>query len=290
MAYVQIQTLTAQRDWPGLVALLEDLEAAQFPSSPLPSHPLSASAEGGAADADVDIDAPLTAHDARVYALLLIALLLVGDGPGARLLHRRTPFHVRMTSWELNAIADVAAALHKNDTASALTLLASFNSLPTLRARAIHVEPAPATTILLVPDVPPVAAAPSAGAILAHNLAPQTQPRAFSRLVRPLLPCLADAIAETVLRSVARAYTGVHITSLGRMLAASPEQIRAKVEDGSLHAAMGVESVSLDGDVLHIVKGTRSAAAGAGGLAGSGPGLQQVQDLAKYLMHLEREI
>ncbi|KAJ3266968.1 hypothetical protein HDU77_008313 [Chytriomyces hyalinus] len=292
MAYVQIQTLIANSNWEGLVAQLEDLELSHFPSVPVPQIPLVAN-NGTHASVLSPIDASLCAHDSRVYALLLAAHLLTDDVVAARMLFRRTPAHVGLTSWEFGAIAEVAAALHDGNPAQALALLASYKSYPTLLAHTISVtaksfSQTPSAPVSIILLTTPEAASDAAEDLLATALNKNTLPHAFSRLVSPIVDILADVITRRVLVSVARSHTAIRVSSLTAMIAWPRGRVAQTVADGSLKEAMNVESVTLESDVLRIV--AKSEQNSAMLTSSAGPGLDQVRDLAKYLVHLEREV
>ncbi|KAJ3025351.1 UNVERIFIED_CONTAM: hypothetical protein HDU68_007238 [Siphonaria sp. JEL0065] len=303
--YVTIQQLIAAQAWEQLETQLSEAEAGLFPGAALPNHPLvlrgqgqgnaggdqrdqaivaeQGQGQGQGTDDDVQVDAGIVGFDGRVYGVLLAVLLIRNDLVGARLLVRRTPRHVFALA-EFAVFAKVAEQLYTNNTGAALRLLADAKNLPVLRASIVAVAPSSACVIVLVNS---------------NNTTPQQdqqQPQALSRLAASILIPLINAIEQRFLRLVAVSFTNINLIQFGNTLFWSQDRILTSVQDGSLAAAMRVESVSLDNNnTLKIVQGAAFKNAISGGGADSqnatfGPGLQQVKDLADYLVHLEREI
>ncbi|KAJ3295066.1 hypothetical protein HDU79_009902 [Rhizoclosmatium sp. JEL0117] len=282
LLYVQVQTLTAAQEWGQLTTLLEETEAGVFPCYPEPRMPLSSGSSGssGSSPGGGDVDAALVCWDARVFSAQLASLLIVGDVAAARLLVRRVPGHVARVSHEWRLLLQVAASLHDNDFNAALTTLAkACSSLPVLLTRAEPVAPEGAAISYLIPP---------ASSSTQHNSIPERQ-EALSRLVAPLFHALLESLTSRVLRLIGTAFTSIKITSFLHFLGStySQELLLTSIHDGSLATRMNVESVSLsiDTDCVNIVKGSKESE--KQGI--NAPGLEQVQELARYLVHLERE-
>ncbi|KAI9339390.1 hypothetical protein BDR26DRAFT_862348 [Obelidium mucronatum] len=257
----------------------KEAETTEFISTPLPNHPLTLASN----QPHPVIDSVFVGNDARVYSLLLASHLLTNDLVAARLLVRRVPRHVSL-SFELNLLCEVAAALYMQNPAKAINLLTEAKTLPVLPTIAVSVTPSPATLAILLPS-------PNSSIqdILAAAQNNQTQPRAFSGCISPvILDALVDSITSRVLVLTALGYTSIKIDALKAMVSWSQERVLIAVQDGSLADLMRVESVQVDGDCIVIVKGDKFK--GDPTTASFGPGLQQVRDLADYLVHLEREL
>ncbi|KAJ3073447.1 hypothetical protein HDU98_001497 [Podochytrium sp. JEL0797] len=274
--YVSLQHDIAARSWSLLETQLEDLEAGAFSSSNAPFAPLALSSPGSLGSAD--IDSGIVALDTRVYALLLCALLLQKKLEAARLLVRRVPKHVPLISFEWNVLANLAHLLFIKNYPAALALLAQIKDLPVLLTRAIPVLPNAVVTLLVEPNQT------DNTALLLAAQNPDSQPRALSRLVAPLISELIESISQNVLLLVGNAFTKIKVDSLATMLAWSHERVLNAQLENKLAEAMDVESVHVEADCLVIVKGPKKVER-----ADFGPGLLQVEDMAKYLTHLERE-
>ncbi|KAJ3348810.1 hypothetical protein HDU83_001012 [Entophlyctis luteolus] len=295
----EIQRLVAQAKWADLIPVLEDLEASVFPCSALPAVPLVVD-ETAPPDTSYDAssDAPLQPYDSRLYSLHLACLLLTNALPAARLLHRRTPSHVFKTSWEYNFLCEIGSALHANSHSSAIKLLRStVPTTPTHVSQLVHVHPPTAVVAVIAPAAVPAPDDGAAGAPV----------RAFSLLVAPVVAHLAEALQSAALRLAARVYTTVRADSLANAVGWPVEDVLGAARDGSLCTAMAVERVEVEtvadaagaGAVLLKITRGRSQPTSANQrgnddvmmdhTSASRPGLAQLEDLSRYVVHLERD-